>query len=198
VRGGGGSQANNRFVWDGRRWREAHVVDGGGDWRGSLPPPLAGAGGLGIVSTGCAALHPWLFSRRPSGTGTCSAADARMEPTLAGGSHGCMPPLHSQNETEWRRGGRRCAPVDLVGHPPGLYPCESPLPPGVFGATLLFSMGWSEGTTVRYIVFRNLEANYLKTENLQWRQRTTLRVKLRDRIRRLWSRQITLMDRLPD
>ena len=149
-------------------------------------------------STGCAALHPWLFSRRPSGTGTCSAADARIEQTLAGGSHGCMPPLHSQNETEWRRGGRRCAPVDLVGHPPGLYPCESPLPPGVFGATLLFSMGWSEGTTVRYIVFRNLEANYLKTENLQWRLRTTLRVKLRDRIRRLWSRQITLMDRLPD
>jgi hypothetical protein len=77
-------------------------------------------------------------------------------------------------------------------------PLRVPLPPGVFGATLLFSMGWSEGTSVRYIVFRNLEANYLKTENLQWRQRTTLRVKLRDRIRRLWSRQITLMDRLPD
>jgi hypothetical protein len=91
-------------------------------------------------STGCAALHPWLFSRRPSGTGTCSAADARMEPTLAGGSHGCMPPLHSQNETEWRRGGRRCAPVDLVGHPPGPYPCESPFPPGCLGQ--LFCFQW--------------------------------------------------------
>jgi len=49
---------------------------------------------------------------------------------------------------------------------PYLY-CEYPPPPGVFGATFLFSMGWSEGTIVKYIVFRNLEAKLLKTEYLR-------------------------------
>ena len=41
-----------------------------------------------------------------------------------------------------------------------------PIPPGVFGASCPFSMGWTEGSSVSTFVFRNVEAKFLKTWNL--------------------------------
>jgi len=35
-----------------------------------------------------------------------------------------------------------------------------PYPPGVFGATLLFSMGWSEGAIVKYFVSGTWKPSY--------------------------------------
>jgi hypothetical protein len=46
------------------------------------------------------------------------------------------------------------------GYPP------PPLPPSVFGANSLFSMGWTEGSSVSTFVFRSLEDKLLKTGNL--------------------------------
>jgi hypothetical protein len=48
-----------------------------------------------------------------------------------------------------------------------------PIPPGGFGGNCLFSRRWREGSTVRYIVFKNLEAKFLKTENLRGAVRET-------------------------
>jgi hypothetical protein len=45
------------------------------------------------------------------------------------------------------------------------YPLPPP-PTRVFGRNGVVSMGWRQGSTVRYIVFNNMEAKFLKTENL--------------------------------
>jgi hypothetical protein len=42
----------------------------------------------------------------------------------------------------------------------------APSPTRVFGGKPLFSMGWRQGSTVRCIVFNNLEGKFLKRENL--------------------------------
>jgi hypothetical protein len=36
----------------------------------------------------------------------------------------------------------------------------------VFAGSLLFSMRWQQDSTVKYIVSKNLEGKFLKTENL--------------------------------
>ena len=47
------------------------------------------------------------------------------------------------------------------------YAPPPPLPPpGVFGARFLFSACWREGIPLSTIVFRNLDARFLKTRNL--------------------------------
>lgn len=46
-----------------------------------------------------------------------------------------------------------------TGHP-------LPTPPGGFGANCLFSMHWRQGSVVKYIVIKSLEAKFLKTESL--------------------------------
>jgi hypothetical protein len=41
-----------------------------------------------------------------------------------------------------------------------------PIPPGVFGANCLFSRRWRRSSGVSTLFLRNLEAKFLKTENL--------------------------------
>jgi len=65
-----------------------------------------------------------------------------------------------------------------------------PHPPGLFGASFLFSTGWSQGAPVKYIVLRNLQAKHLKMENLErFQDRYTLSALLRGR-RSLGSRRL--------
>jgi hypothetical protein len=69
-----------------------------------------------------------------------------------------------------------------------------PIPPGVFGTNCLFSTRWRQGSPVKYIVLRNLEAKFMKTENLL----DLFAAPEQGETPRVWTQYTTHRDRIAD
>ena len=69
-----------------------------------------------------------------------------------------------------------------------------PIPPGVFGANFLFSTRWRQGSTVSTLFLRNLEAKFMKTENLL----DLFAAPEQGETPRVWTQYTTHRDRIAD